>query len=180
MFENIKREQSLYDWKALEGLKKEDPDKYEQYQEELQELKEVTENMRKSNESDLACRQKELIMHIRSFRADEVVWLAYKNTSDSFSGYVLIDLETGELYSFSQFGNIYHSKPNTVVLFILDKIWLNNNPWQVEDILPEEDWKRLKEKYGDKADFLDREQLESIGWDLDTALMDYLRYCLQG
>jgi hypothetical protein len=65
-------------------------------------------------------------------------------------------------------------------LYALDSNWINNTPFQVEDIIPEGEWEDLQEKYGDEANFLDREQLESIGYDLDICLMDFLRWTIEG
>jgi hypothetical protein len=180
MFENIKKEQTMYDWRTLKELKEEEPGSYKWYKEKLQELKEVNENLNGPDPDNLVDRQRKLIENIKAWRAAEIVWLAYENTGGTFSGHVFIAPETGELHDTTWTGNTrINPELNWIELYSLDSNWVNNNPFQVEDIIPEEGYEMLEEKYGDEANFLDREQLESIDYDLDTCLLDYLRWTIE-
>ena len=182
MFENIKEEeQTMYNWRTLEELKEKEPGSYAKYQENLQELKKVNENLQGPDPDNLFKQQRDLIDKIKRWRVAEVVWLAYENTGGSFSGHVFINPGTGKLHSTTWAGNTYlNPHLNWIKLYALDSNWINNNPFQVEDIIPEGEWEDLQEKYGDEANFLDREQLESIGYDLDICLMDFLRWTIEG
>lgn len=176
MFEDIK-EQSNYRWEKLEEKGEEER---EYYKEVVQELKEVTENLHDPDSDKGVNKQRELIEEIVRIRAAEIIYLAYENTGGTFSGHVFVDPDTGDLKAFTWAGNTtLHPDSNLIQIYKLGSNWINNNSFIVNDILIDEEWEKLQEEYGDEADFLNEEQLESIGVDLDTRLMDYLKWCVE-
>ena len=124
-------------------------------------------------------KERQIVDKIKQGHARKIVNLAYENTGGTFSGNVFMDPETGELHGFTWTGNTgLHPESNLVFVYKLDANWINNNAWEVNDILTDEEWQELVDKYDPDPDFLNRAQLESIDVDLDKRLIDYLIWCL--
>jgi hypothetical protein len=173
------KEQSDYSWEGL----KEGTEEWEKFQELLQKLRDVKEKIRITPEykrefSKLLEEEKDIINRIVRLRAAEIVEMAYHRNADMFDAIIHLDPDDGELIAHYWTSNTYlNDESNLVEIYRLRQNWIGNGCWDnVNDILYDEEWEKLQEKYGDEADFMDEEQLKSIGIDLDTRLMDYLRY----
>jgi len=158
------KEQSDYSWEGL----KEGTEEWEEYQELLQELRDTE-------------KEKDIINNIVRLRAAEVVEKAYHRNADMFDSIIHLDPDNGELIVHHWTSNTYLSdESNLIEIYRLRQNWIGNGCWDnVNDIVEDEEWKELEEKYGDEANFMDEEQLKSIGVDLDTRLVDYLRYDIE-
>ena len=125
-------------------------------------------------------KERKVIDEILKEEAEKIVNLAYENTGGTFSGNVFMEPETGKLHGFTWTGNTeLHPDSDLIFVYKLDANWINNNTWQVNDILTDEEWQELVDRYDPDPDYLDREQLESIDINLDTRLKEYLVWCIE-
>ena len=182
MFENIKEEQSGYVWKTL-NEKEEKEQKF--YNKSVKGFNELRNDMYKNivGYSTLTVHQrkeKEILQKIVKLRADEVIYLAYEKwIPSSHSGVVFLDPDTGELTAGSwTTGTCLSPESNQIILYKLDQNWLNNVSLCLNDIISDEEWDLLRDKF-DNPSFADRKQLEAIEVDLDTRLMDHLRWSIE-
>ena len=179
MFEKINQEKSEHNWRTLE-----EKESVEYFNNQVEKLKNTIYRLKQTPDTDrlqteLINKKRNLKEDIVSTALDEVLYLAYDNTAclnSGFSGVVYLDLETAEIFGKPMSTGQQLQDQDIVEIYRLENNWIGNNDWRVNDVLNDEEYKKLKDKYGEDADFLDREQLESINIDYDTRLLEYLRW----
>ena len=109
--------------------------------------------------------------------AGGIAKLAYnKQLSDTYRGIVYIDLDTGELVGKSLTTGTRIESEKYYRIYELHNNWIANSNWRYFDILTNEEWELLREKFGDDGNYLDKQQLESIGINLDKRLIEFLEF----
>jgi len=109
-----------------------------------------------------------------------IIEKAYKNQNKNFNGRIYLNQDTGELIEKSMTNNTSINTYSYILIYELSSNWLSNAILEINDILDDEEWLELQNKFGkDNAYYNDRSQLKEIGIDLDDRLKEYLIWCIK-